>query len=74
MDAKIIQDWTVANNPGDTLMGYEYRVVRVDDLCRQEVRDDTGAVLGSIQLPDGVRLDRQSFDVMLRYALTQIAA
>ncbi|MEL7538599.1 MAG: hypothetical protein AAFX44_01025 [Pseudomonadota bacterium] len=74
MDHQIIQDWTRALDGDDTLAPFEYRVVRVDDQCQQQVRDETGTVIGSILLPDGVRMDRQSFDVMLRFALTQIAA
>lgn len=73
MDAKIIQDWTRASG-GETLTGMEYRVIRTEDLFQQEIRDNEGKVLGSFQLPEGVRMDRQSLEVMLRYALTQIAA
>ncbi len=74
MQQDIIQDWTKPGTGADSLDGFEYRVIRVADHCQQQVRDDNGTVLGSIQLPDGVRMDKQSFEVMLRYALTQIAA
>ncbi|MEM1261077.1 MAG: hypothetical protein AAGH76_01645 [Pseudomonadota bacterium] len=74
MQEQVIQDWTAPANNGDTLAGIEYRVVRIDNCCQQQVRKADGAILGSIQLPDGVRMDRLSFEVMLRYAMTQIAA
>lgn len=74
MTSHVVQDWTDAppDAQGET---YTYRVLRENDSYEQEVRRSSdGVVIGRFTLPDGVKKDKQSYEVLLRFALSQIAA
>ncbi len=73
MALQVVQDWTDApvHTDGNT---YSYRVVRDEDQYQQEVRRADGINVGRFDLPEGVKKDKQSYEVLLRFALSQIAA
>lgn len=71
MEQHVIQDWT--NITLDDF-DYQYRVTRDGSDYAQHVRRADGMEIGSFDLPEGVKLDRQSYEVLLRFALSQTAA
>ena len=51
-----------------------YRTVQYRVYCNgrrhfQEIREPDGSPIHTLELPDGLRLDRSSYEVMLRYVL-----
>lgn len=71
-----IQDWTSS----DILLNFgenrevEYRVYRNDEKHFQEIRDPDGTPIHTLELPDGMKLDRSSYEVLLRYVLLDVVA
>jgi hypothetical protein len=71
-----IQDWTDST----VLLKYEeerdvkYRVYRDKDGIFQEIRDPKGKPIHTLEIPDGMRLDKSSYEVMLRYVLLDVIA
>jgi hypothetical protein len=71
-----IQDWTDST----VLLKYEeqrdvkYRVYRDKAGIFQEIRDQQGAPIHTLEIPDGMKLDRSSYEVMLRYVLLDVVA
>ena len=71
-----IQDWTDSK----VLLKYEeerdvkYRVYRDKDGVFQEIRDPKGQPIHTLEIPDGMRLDKSSYEVMLRYVLLDVIA
>lgn len=72
MEHHVVQDWTEIRIDDDTV--YQYRVTKDGSDYNQQVRRPDGVEVGSFDLPEGVKMDRQSYEVLLRYALSQIAA
>ena len=76
MNEEIIQDWTTGQtkHSTDPTIQIEYRIIRAQDGCIQEVRSAAGRFIGAIELPDGIAMNKQSYEVMLKYALASLAA
>ena len=76
MTTAMIQDWTETQ----VLLKYDdyrdvrYRVFRVDDTVYQEIQDQEGNRLHTLEIPEGMKLDRSSYEVMLRYVLLDVLA
>lgn len=76
MSADIIQDWTncrVAIN-GRSPRQYRYRVYRRGDRLYQDIHSMQGEPLHTLELPIGMRLEKNSYEVLLRYAVTDVIA
>ncbi len=76
MERSIIQDWTSSNLPtksGDD-REVKYRVYRDGDRHYQQIREADGTPIHTLELPQGMRLDRGSYEVLLRYVLVDVAA
>jgi len=71
-----IQDWVEST----VLLKYEeqrevkYRVYRNDTGVFQEICELDGAVIHTLEIPDGMKLDKSSYEVMLRYVLLDVIA
>ena len=71
-----IQDWTDST----VLLKYEeqrdvqYRVYRDKSGIYQEIRDRKGRPIHTLEIPDGMKLDKSSYEVMLRYVLLDVVA
>ena len=71
-----IQEWTNS----DVLLKYgnhrevEYRVFRNGGKHFQEIREIDGSPIHTLELPEGMRLDRSSYEVLLRYVLLDVIA
>jgi hypothetical protein len=76
MERATIQDWTDSEVP----MRYgsrrivQYRIYRNGGRHFQEIREPDGSPIHTLELPDGLRLDPSSYEVMLRYVLADVVA
>jgi len=76
MTQATIQDWTESQ----VLLKYDehrdvkYRVYRDGEGLFQEIRDADDTLLHTLEIPDGMKLDKSSYEVLLRYVLLDIIA
>ena len=76
MAVAIIQDWIESS----VLLKYEeqrdvkYRVYRDDNGVFQEICRMDGSPLHTLEIPEGMKLDKNSYEVMLRYVLLDVIA
>jgi len=76
MERATIQDWTPSKVPMK-MGGYrevQYRVYRDGSKHFQEICEDNGAPIHTLELPEGMKLDRGSYEVLLRYVLVDVVA
>jgi hypothetical protein len=76
MERATIQDWTFSKVPvrvGD-YREVQYRVYRDGGKHYQEIRETDGAPVHTLELPEGMKLDRSSYEVLLRYVLIDVVA
>jgi hypothetical protein len=72
----VVQDWTET----EVLLKYDqhrivkYRVYREGEQHFQEIKDQKGAPIHTLELPDGMKLDSSSYEVLLRYVLLDVVA
>ena len=71
-----IQDWT---NSHVTLVGgnhydVKYQVYRDNEKHFQEIRGLDDSAIHTLELPTGMKLDRSSYEVLLRYVLIGVVA
>jgi hypothetical protein len=76
MERATIQDWTVSRVPvkAGSYREVQYRVYRDNDKHFQEIRENTGVPIHTLELPEGMKLDRGSYEVLLRYVLVDVVA
>lgn len=77
MTRATIQDWTDSVVPlkFDQKRDVRYTVYRENDTCFLEVRNPgNDAHIHTLELPDGMKLDRMSYEVLLRYVLLDVVA
>ncbi len=76
MDTRVVQNWTESrvavkgNEPQDV----RYRVYRRGEKLYQDIQNLEGERLHTLELPDGLALETSSYEVLLRYALTDSIA
>jgi hypothetical protein len=76
MTQATIQDWT----DSQVLLKYDehrdvkYRVYRDGEGLFQEIRDVDNTLLHTLEIPDGMKLDKSSYEVLLRYVLLDVIA
>jgi hypothetical protein len=76
MTLSVIQDWTES----EVLLTFgkhrtvEYRVYRDGRRCFQEIREPGGKHIHLLELPEGMKLDLGSYEVLLRYVLLDVVA
>lgn len=76
MTNSTIQDWTASQvllNLGQQ-HDVEYRVYREDSTNYLEMRTATGDPIHTLELPDGMKLEKSSYEVLLRYVLLDVVA
>ena len=76
MQEAIIQDWTESQVllKYDDYRDVKYRVYRDGENIYLEVCNIDGAPLHTLEMPEGVKLARSSYEVMLRYVLLDVLA
>lgn len=77
MTRATIQDWTesAVRLRFDQKRDVRYRVYRINDGCFLEIRNPANDKhIHTLELPDGMRLDQSSYEVLLRYVLVDVVA
>ncbi len=75
MNIQVIQEWTDAHVPmkyGDD-RDVRYKVFQNGTRLFQEIRDTDDSLIHMLELPRGMAMNRQSYEVLLRYVLTDVA-
>ena len=76
MSEAMIQDWTESQ----VLLKYDehrdvkYRVYRDGEALFQEIRNLDDTPIHTLEIPDGMKLERGSYEVLLRYVLLDVVA
>lgn len=76
MSHAMIQDWTESQ----VLLKYDesrevkYRVFRDRGTLFQEIRESDDTPIHTLELPAGMKLERSSYEVLLRYVLLDVVA
>ena len=76
MTEATIQEWTdstVPLKPGRQ-RDVKYRVYRNHRGLFLEMRDPDDSPIHTLELPDGMKLERSSYEVLLRYVLLDLVA
>lgn len=77
MSSATLQDWTDSSVrlKFERHRDVRYRVYREDGTHFLEIREPEDDVhIHTLELPDGMKLDRSSYEVLLRYVLLDIVA
>jgi len=76
MERATIQNWTdsVVLLKFDQHRDVKYQVYRHGEQHFLEIRDDNDTHIHTLELPDGMKLDRTSYEVLLRYVLLDVLA
>ncbi len=76
MTQATIQDWTESQVllKYDNHRAVEYRVYRDGEKHFQEIREPNGSPIHTLELPEGMRLEPSSYEVLLRYVLLDVVA
>jgi len=71
-----IQDWTdsIVLLRFDDHKDVKYQVYREQQKHFLEVRNPENKHIHTLELPDGMKLDRTSYEVLLRYVLLDVVA
>lgn len=76
MARKVIQDWTDST----VLLKFgkhkdvRYQVYRDDTGTWQEIRDPDDTLIHALELPEGLAMEQQSYEVLLRFVLLELEA
>ena len=76
MSAATIHDWTESQ----VLLSYgrqrdvKYRVYRNGEKHYQEICELDDSPIHTLELPEGMKLDKSSYEVLLRYVLLDVVA
>ena len=74
MNKQVIQDWTsseVRLNHG-ARRDVKYSIFKEGEKIFQEIADLDGTPVHTLELPDGLALEKSSYEVMLRYVLADV--
>ena len=74
MNRQVIQDWVSSevNLSYGARRDVKYTVFKEGDKIFQEIADVDGTPVYTFELPDGLALERSSYEVMLRYVLADV--
>ena len=73
-DTQVIQDWTDSEVPlkFGAQRHVRYKVFRSGTRLYQEIRDIDDAPIHVLELPQGMALEKSSYEVLLRYVLVDV--
>lgn len=76
MGNSTIQDWTESQVllKFDEQRDVKYRIYREEGRLFQEIRDNDDSPIHTLEIPDGMKLDKSSYEVLLRYVLLDVIA
>lgn len=74
MTEATIQDWTESQVllKSDEHRDVRYRVYRDGNTLFQEIRNADDTPIHTLEIPDGMKLDKGSYEVLLRYVLLDV--
>ena len=74
MTKQVIQDWTNSqvHLSYGTQKDVRYRVFKDGDKVFQEIADMDEQPVHTLELPEGLALDKSSYEVMLRYVMADV--
>lgn len=74
MTTQVIQDWTESRVPlkfGDNRQ-VRYKIYKAGSRLFQEIRDADDAPIHTLELPQGMVMEKSSYEVLLRYVLLDV--
>ena len=76
MSNATVQDWTesVVLLKFDEHKDVKYQVYREEDTHFLELRDPEDTHIHTLELPDGLKLEKSSYEVLLRYVLLDVVS
>jgi len=76
MTRATIQNWTDTEVvlSGQKQCGVKYQVYREGDKNFLDMRSPNDRPIHTLELPDGMKLDKSSYEVLLRYVLLDVVA
>ncbi len=76
MERAIIQDWIERQVllSSSVQRDVKYRIYRENNKHYQDIRELDDTPIHTLELPDGMQLDRSSYEVLLRYVLMDVVA
>jgi len=76
MGQSIVQDWTECEVllKFDEHRAVRYRVYREAGTLYQEIHDIDDTPIHTLEIPERMKLDRRSYEVLLRYVLLDVVA
>ncbi len=74
MSTHLIQDWTSADVPMKygPAMSVQYKIYKKGTQLYQEIRDIDEREIHTMELPQGMALEKSSYEVLLRYVLVDV--
>lgn len=74
MTKQVLQDWTASqvHLSYGAQKDVQYRIFKDGEKVFQEIQDIDDSPIHVLELPDGLALQRSSYEVMLRYALVDV--
>ena len=74
MSKQVIQNWVTSqvHLSYGAVRDVKYRVFKKGDDVFQEINDIDDSPIHTLELPDGLPLEKSSYDVMLRYVLADV--
>ena len=76
MERATIQDWIESQVllSSSVQRDVKYRIYRENNKQYQDIRELDDTTIHTLEVPEGMKLDRRSYEVLLRYVLTDIVA
>jgi hypothetical protein len=76
MSKATVQEWTesVVLLKFDEHKDVKYQVYREEDTHFLELRDPEDTHIHTLELPDGLKLEKSSYEVLLRYVLLDVVS
>ena len=74
MSKQVIQDWTTSQVPlklGEN-RHVRYKVYKSGSRLFQEIRDADDSPIHTLELPEGMVMEKASYEVLLRYVLLDV--
>ena len=74
MSIHVIQDWTYSQVPlkYGTARDVRYKVYKEGTRLYQEIREIDDTPIHTLELPPGMAMERNSYEVLLRYVLVDV--
>ncbi len=74
MSTHLIQDWTSSEVPMKygPAQSVQYKVYKKGTRHYQEIRDIDDREIHTLELPQGMALEKSSYEVLLRYVLVDV--